>query len=246
MTRFVLRGGRRTAQPWTAQLCGGAFSQGEMHHGQIWHGVGNRHWAVCPEGDALPGTRRLGQNHGRGVRLHRVSQDTHAAGRRSGRAGRGRIEAVPLAEPGPQRSRGGFRLRAERLGAVHQAAAGGGREDPRYRPLRSPAADSLRPERRDLGLPADGRRQRGIGLRAGNRDRPVRHEARRRLPGARAIRRCGHRSGHRAAFAAGALQLRRIRHATGPAQPRGIRSRRSAGVDRFDFAGHGCDRPRGH
>ena len=91
-------------------------------------------------------------------------------------------EAVPLAQLGPGRPGGDLRFGPERPGAVHQAAAGRSEEDPRHRPLRSPAADPLRSERRDLGLPADGRRQRGRGLRAGDRDRPVRHETRRGVP----------------------------------------------------------------
>ena len=47
------------------------------------------------------------------------------------------------------------------------------------------------------------------GLRAGDRDRPVRHEARRRVPRAGSVRQGGHRGRHRAARPAGPVQLRR-------------------------------------
>ena len=86
-------------------------------------------------------------------------------------------------------------------------------EDPRHRPLRSPAADPLRSERRDLGLPADGRRseeegfalETEVGLFAMKRDQVFRalepfNERR-------------HRGRHRPADAAGALQLPALRPA---------------------------------
>ena len=79
---------------------------------------------------------------------------------------------------GARRQRGDLGPGPKRLGAVHQAAAGRIEEDSRHRQVRSPAADSLRAGRRRLGLPADGRRQRGRRLRAGDRSRSVRDEAR--------------------------------------------------------------------
>ena len=82
---------------------------------------------------------------------------------------------------------GDLRRRPKRPGAVHQAAAGRVQKDPRHRQVRSPAADPLRAGRRGLGLPATGRRQRRRRLRAGDRSRPVRHEARSGRAGSQAV-----------------------------------------------------------
>ena len=75
------------------------------------------------------------------------------------------------------------RPRPERPGPVRQAAAGRGEEDRRHRQVRGQAADPLPARRSRLGLPEDrpaatvDRR-----LRHGDRDRPVRHEARHDQP----------------------------------------------------------------
>ena len=124
---------------------------------------------------------------------------------------------------------GDLRARAERPGAVHQVAAGRSEEDSRHRQVRSPAADSLRARRRGLGLPADGRRQRRRRLRARDRSRPVRDEARPGRPALEAVRRRRHRGRHHPARAAGDLQLRLLRPArqsASEATTRTIRRRR--------------------
>ncbi len=197
------------------------------------------------EGAALPCRRRTRQDRRRGLRLHRVSEDPQPAWFRCDRVDRRRPEAIPVAELGARRAGGDFGLGAKRAGAVHQVAPGGSQEDSRHRPLRSPPADPLRSERRDLGLSADGRGQRGGGLRPGDGNRPVRHEAGRRLPRPGAVRDGGHRAGYRAAYAAGAVQLRVVRSVGHAALAGRIRPGESARVGGRRVAGHRLDRPGG-
>ena len=214
-----------------------------MASGAVW-GIDIGQCAL--EGPAMSRPRRPQEGRRRGVRLHRVSQDPQPARLRPRRIDRRGPEAVPLAELGAGRPGGGVGVGAGGPGAVHQAAAGGGQENPRHRPLRSPAANPLRPERRDLGLPADGRRERGGGIRPGDGDRPVRHEARRRLPRLGPLPEARHRGRHRAAYAAGAVQLPAVRPVGRLAAARRIRSREPARVGGDHLAGHRRDRPGDH
>ena len=134
------------------------------------------------------------------------------------------LRTVPVAQHRARRQGGDLRFGPERPGAVHQAAAGRIEKDSGHRQVRGPAADSLRAGRRRLGLPADGRRQRGRRLRAGDRSRPVRHEARPGVSRAEAVRRSRHRSRRHPAHAADDLQLHGLRSDAGSAAGRSVRS----------------------
>ena len=142
----------------------------------------NAVWGIdigqCAESAALPAAREGRQAAGRrGLRLHRIPEDSHAARSQSRRADPRGAAAVRLAQRCGGRQRGDRRAGPKRPGAVHQAAAGRAQEDSGHRQVRSPAADSVRAGRRRLGLPA-ARRQRGRRLRDRDGSRPVRDEAR--------------------------------------------------------------------
>ncbi len=183
------------------------------------------------------------QGHRRSLRLHRIPENPQSTRLRPGRIDRRGVEAVSLAELGAGRSGGRFGLRAGGFGAIHQAAAGRGQENPRHRPLRGPAANPLRPERRHLGLPADGRGERGGGVCPGDRGRPVRHEARRGLPRVGAFPEGRHRGRHRPAYAGGPVQFPLFRPTGHLAVGRGIRSGKPARVGGGRLAGHRRDGP---
>ena len=113
-----------------------------------------------------------------------------------------------------RRPGGDLRVRAKAAWRGSSSCRRSSEEDSRHRQVRSPAADSVRAGRRGLGLPA-ARRQRGRRLRAGDRSRPVRDEARPGGPRAEAARRGRHRGRHHPARAAGDLQLHLLRSAQG-------------------------------
>ena len=143
-------------------------STGVPAHGEDPGRLGDRHRPGRTQGPQAGSRTESGRGRGRGLRLHRVSQDPQPARRRprgAGPRGAGHLHRPQRRQGLQGRHRGPGPGGA---GQVHQAPPGREEADPRHRQVRGQAADPLRARRGRLVLPAD-RRRRG-GQRRGVHD----------------------------------------------------------------------------